>query len=164
MKIHFYLFCTSKLCTICFTKMQYTWIAVCEIWLLTQLVIFCLRSRRRCWSFGPGPERKARTKLRVFSRWFGVMASTCAKYFCKVVSRSGTGRLGRASSFCKSNGNRWLLRARKKKIEMNYAMNDEQRETDIDLKFSISSHICMCAFIEKILHIFLRFLYTYISI
>lgn len=74
-----------------------------KTWLLTQLVVFCLRSRRRCWSFGPGPERKAFTKLRVLSRWFGVMTSTCAKYFCKVVSRSETGRLGRASSFCKSN-------------------------------------------------------------
>ncbi|OXU25485.1 hypothetical protein TSAR_014959, partial [Trichomalopsis sarcophagae] len=64
------------------------------------LSTFCLRSRRRCCSFGPGPARKALTKLRVLSRWFGATASTWARYFCIVHSRLGTGRLGRGSSLC----------------------------------------------------------------
>lgn len=68
--------------------------------LLTQLVAFCLRSRRRCCSFGPGPARKALTRLRVFSRWLGATASTWARYFCIVVSSPGTGNLGRGSSLC----------------------------------------------------------------
>lgn len=69
---------------------------------LTQLVVFCRRSKSRCWSFGPGPERKAFTRLLVLGKWLGAITSTWAKYFCKVDSKSGTGRLGRMASFCKA--------------------------------------------------------------
>lgn len=116
---------------------------------LTQLVVFCRRSKSRCWSFGPGPERKAFTRLLVLGKWLGAITSTWAKYFCKVDSKSGTGRLGRMASFCKAkrgemddyrDKNRWsriesLLPTREKR-ETEGRMNLSSRNG------SIFAHCC----------------------
>lgn len=108
---------------------------------LTQLVVFCRRSKSRCWSFGPGPERKAFTRLLVLGKWLGAITSTWAKYFCKVDSKSGTGRLGRMASFCKAkrgemddyrDKNRWS------RIE-SLLPTREKRETEVEGRMNLSS-------------------------
>lgn len=116
---------------------------------LTQLVVFCRRSKSRCWSFGPGPERKAFTRLLVLGKWLGAITSTWAKYFCKVDSKSGTGRLGRMASFCKAKRGEmddYRDKNRRSRIE-SLLPTREKRETEGRMNLSsrngsIFAHCC----------------------